>query len=54
MKEIDLSSKNLKEFPMSVIIETELEKIDLSTNTGHYDIWIAPNEFIEIPTSISN
>lgn len=53
VQEIDLSSKDLKTFPLDILNQTDIEKLDLSTNTGHWDRWVNPNEFTSLPDDIT-
>lgn len=53
MQEIDLSSKDLKTFPLDILNQTDVEKLNLSTNTGHWDSWVNPNEFTSLPEDIN-
>lgn len=54
MQEINLSSKELKSFPLDILNQTDVEKLDLSTNTGSWDSWLYPNEFISLPKEIES
>ena len=54
MQEINLSSKELKSFPLDILNQTDVEKLDLSTNTGSWDSWLYPNEFVSLPKEITN
>ncbi len=54
MQELNLSSKELKSFPLDILGQTDVEKLDLSTNTGSWDSWLYPNEFISLPNEIAN
>lgn len=53
MKEIDYTSKDLITFPTEIFGQTDVVKLDLSTNTGSWDIWLNPNVFETIPDNIS-
>jgi Leucine-rich repeat (LRR) protein len=53
VQEINLSSKDLKIFPLDILNQTDVEKLDLSTNTGHWDSWVNPNEFTTLPEDIN-
>ncbi|MBS1524300.1 MAG: hypothetical protein JST19_01545 [Bacteroidetes bacterium] len=53
MKTLDYSSKDLKEFPIEIFEQKDVEALDLSTHTGHWDTWLNPNIFSTIPDRIN-